>query len=224
MSDLSFTQRITNFKPYIDHVINWNGIFRNHVHSFDEATIAFQKSLVKEELDELAEAIAKNDRVEALDALIDIFVTCSYWAFLENEQIPSADVSDFIVGNSLNFEDLHNAHKYGKPNMLLVMTCDLLYNFDGALHKSMMEVLNSNDSKFPQVIEVDGLKVFMVDGLEFDPQEECKMIELRSKSRYTGVTYKIVKDGDEERFVFFSDKGKILKPCTFKEPNLKQYI
>lgn len=72
------------------------------------------------------------------------------------------------------------------------------------------EVMASNFSKFPLVGSVV-------------PENEVAYIE--SQGRYKNVCYKIKTDLEgNNRYVFLDGNGKFVKPSTFKEPELDQFI
>lgn len=216
-----------DFSPYFQRVVAWNATARSGVHDFSDSVDAFQLTLIEEEAGELTEAYDDNDKVLALDALCDTFVVASYKYFLEvgdPNWIPEIFIP--VPNKNIDYaEQLKFSWQVLKSGKASVRdACALLYQFDGCVTKALDEVMNSNDSKFPLVINHKGDEVFLhSNGTEMDPVVECRQIEARSEGRYTGVTYSIVGEGDDRRFVFKSDKGKIVKPCSFFEPNLAQF-
>lgn len=226
MSNNLFSKPL-DFTEYFNRVVQWNAIARGGVHVFSEEVEDFQLTLVQEEAEELVEAYEEGDKVKALDALCDVFVTAAYLAFLQGQDknwkakivisVPSASI-DYARQLHYSWEALKNGRA------ALNDVCALLYQFDGCVTKALEEVLSSNDSKFPNVHTIQGIDVFYdSNGNETDPEVECRQIERRSEGRYTGVTYTIVGEGDERSFIFKSDKGKIVKPSSFWEPNLEQF-
>lgn len=212
------------------HVVNWNAIARNCKHDFKKQTIDNQLIFVKEEMTEMIEdGIAKEDKVMYLDGLCDMFVTGAYWYFLQNEGKPKNFSLDLATLGSLESIDWVTAvkHDFSQDSsfMFLQSTCVLLYKFNGNSEAALKEVLASNDSKFPYAKTINGFKVYIDrNGNEVDPEVECRQIELRFKGKHTGVHYEIVKDFEKkERFIFWNDKSKVVKPSSFFEPNLKQF-
>lgn len=221
-----------NFSEYFEHVVNWNLIARNGVHDFSESTDSFQLELVVEEANELFEAYEKADKVMALDGLCDIFVTAAYKTFLEKgDKNWKPEIIISMPSASIDYAKQLKYSLYGLKEGRAVLNdvCALLYQFDGFVTGALSEVLASNDSKFPKVSVdpqngVEGVCVPTEGNPEYHtPEDMCSWIERKSKGRYTGVGYIIVGEGNDRRYVFKSDKGKIVKPATFFEPNLSQY-
>lgn len=217
-----------DYTPFFNRVVSWNATARNGQHDFSQEAKDFQLSLVLEEFegeDELMDGYNGSNKSMVLDALCDVFVTASYLYF----QQQSGNVDSVVIKNPDPNADyvfsLQNSIKgtySGKD--AVINACSLLYMFDGNSTKGLTEVLNSNDSKFPEVINKDGMKMFLdTEGNEVDPEEECRNIEERNAGRYTGVSYIIVQDNGVERFIFKSDKGKIVKPSSFFEPDLEKF-
>lgn len=218
-----------DFTRYFNRVVEWNAIARNGEHDFSEEAKAFQLTLVNEEFsgkDELVDGYNTLNKEMVLDALCDIFVTSAYLYFQECEGNVLSQIEIAAPSSSI---DYFNQLKYsieglGSGRETVKDVCALLYQFDGCVTKALDEVLNSNDSKFPKFGHgLDGEPVFYVNGLPVSAQQECKDIEERSDGRYTGVTYSVVGEGDDKKFIFKSDKGKIVKPCSFFEPNLSKF-
>lgn len=219
-----------NFSKYFKHVVDWNATARNGQHDFSEKAMDFQLSLVEEEIegkDELLDGYKKLDKVMVLDGLCDVFVTASYLYFQEQgdkDWNPHIEIKmplesiDYLGQLQYSLKSLES----GKA--ILKDVCALLYQFDGCVTKALDEVLASNDSKFPKVFTLKDMDIFYDhNGNETDPEVECRQIERRSEGRYTGVSYIIVGEGEERRFIFKSDKGKIVKPASFFEPDLAKY-
>lgn len=218
----------TDYTPFFNRVIAWNATARNGQHDFSQEAQDFQLSLVLEEFegeDELMDGYNTRNKAMVLDALCDVFVTAAYLQFqqangnVDRLVLPTPDPNfDYVFSLSTSIKGL----KSGEEAVRSVSA--LLYMFDGNSTKGLTEVLNSNDSKFPEVVNKDGMKLFYdVNGYEVDPEVECRQIEARNAGRYTGVSYIIVQDNGVERFIFKSDKGKIVKPSSFFEPDLQKY-
>lgn len=217
-----------DFTPFFNRVVSWNATARNGEHDFSTKAKDFQLSLVLEEYegeDELLDGYNTLNKAMVLDALCDVFVTASYLYYQQAEGkvdsviIPVPDTNfDYVFSLSNSIKGTYS----GKDAVM--NACALLYMFDGNSTKGLIEVLNSNDSKFPEVVNKDGVKLFYDrHGYEVDPDVECRQIEARNAGRYTGVSYIIVQDNGVERFIFKSDKGKIVKPSSFFEPDLEKY-
>lgn len=220
---LDFTEQFTR-------VVEWNALARNGQHDFSEAAMDFQYSLVGEEIegkDEMLDGYKNNDKKMYLDGLCDTFVTSAYLYFQEiadKNWKPELTIS--MPSPSVDYlKQLQYSYKAIVSGALTLKdACALLFLFDGCSSEALNEVLNSNDSKFPPVLTDEKGEYFLdVQGKRKDPKRECKAIEKRSEARYEGVTYSIVGEGDNRKFIFKSNKGKIVKPCSFFEPNLSQF-
>lgn len=218
--------RSLDFSEPYNRVVQWNALARDGKHNFKEETLAFQKTLVVEESEELQEGFDKSSKLEVLDALCDMFVVGSYWHFLQN----GGRITGFIGCSPLYGVDYSSQVKFHIENnssfLYLDSVCTLLYQFNGNPTGALNEVMNSNDSKFPLVTERDGMELIVLDnGDTYTPEAMCKWIENNCGGRYTGVTHKIVRGINRRRhYVFLSDKGKIVKPATFFDPNLEPFI
>lgn len=218
--------RSLDFSKAYNRVVQWNALARDGKHNFKEETIEFQKTLVVEESEELEEGFEKASKLEVIDALCDMFVVGSYWHYLQNDGRPLG----FIAKSALHGVDYTNQIKFmiqhDSSFLYLDSVCTLLYQFNGDPMGALNEVMDSNDSKFPLVSKKDKQEVILLDnGDTYTPEAMCKWIEENCGGRYTGVTHKIVKGTDgQRRYVFLSDKGKIVKPATFFEPDLAKFI
>lgn len=211
-----------DFKEHYDRVIAWNGISKSGKHIFTPEVIEFQYGLVREEYKELTDALEIDDKVEALDAVCDLFVVAAYWDYLVSN---TRDYPNVLVAWELlnplqhtNFDiELHyHVMTTRSPFFVLQTVMGILYLFQGDHIKALQEVLRSNETKFPTKEELSVYFEVNKKNLEI----ECKRIEEASEGRYTGVTYKKVKN----KYIFTTDLGKIVKPITFTAPNLKPYI
>lgn len=222
MKSINTYLKPVDFSPYFKRVVAWNATAREGKHDFSDDTLDLQYKLVNEEVNELEKAIDLSDKVEVLDALCDIFVVGSYFHFLQHK----GELKDFsfTILNPLSGIDYYTSLIYDFKTlenglMLTQDVCALLYQFDGFYTKALTEVLDSNDSKFPELSHFGKQK----SKREAKLLEECKAIEEKSKDReegaYTGVTYRICGD----KVVFLDSNGKIMKPSTFKKPNLKPF-
>lgn len=209
---------------YAEHVIEWNHVAyraRNNVATpFD-----LQWGFIREEFNELVDALRVGDRIETVDAACDLFVVASYACQLKSPEylreacIPSPTLT-FTIG------DLeHNL--YGNmrdPVYVLKLVTALCYRLDINLDYNMRQVLHSNDSKYPDVDDI--LALWPGKSRAEALREECKAIEERSNGRYQGVGFREVTTDIRNpnvrgtRLVFFDRNGKIMKPSTFVEPKI----
>jgi hypothetical protein len=213
---LSKSDRMTEL---LEKTIEWNSVARAGVHDFSPTTIDLQHALLLEEIMELKEAIEAQDIVEALDAFCDIMFVGCYAAYLQD----ITSVSNIRVDSSLFnivataptllqnlFYNLDQRNYVQICNYMLtiavLMDDDVTAN-NNTFERAYNEVLHSNYSKFPLQSEVS-----IANELEL----------FKTNKKYKDVVAITVKD----RVLFRADngKGKIVKPSTFKEPQLKQFI
>lgn len=218
------------------HVIEWNAKARGgETPEFTNEMFIAQLGYVREELKEFQDAAKINDHVELLDAAADVFVVASYLTFMftseENlEKILGTGVGD-VFPEAVYDEFLLYEKEMSTDAQIIPLTIAMLrmardtlvrskYNYK----KVLKEVLRSNDSKYPTRKQL--LAVWETKDIEFAIAQECAAIEERNKDRpegaYTGVhaTY----NEKQKVYVFFDDKGKIMKPSTFSEPDIKSIV
>lgn len=218
MNTINTYLKSLDYSKYFKAVVEWNATARGGKHDFSDETLLLQKKLVQEEIDELELAVIQKDKVEVLDALCDIFVVGSYYYYLQSQgdiKDPSFNILtplsgiDYYTSLIFDFKTLDNGF------MLTQDVCALLYQFDGFSSAGLNAVLESNDSKFPDVNDFGKQKNKREEKLKY----ECKAIEERSEGRYTGITYEILGN----KVVFLDSNLKIMKPSTFKPVNLKPF-
>ncbi len=220
-----FIFRNLDFGWAFNRVIEWNKTARDGKHVFDDSTIALQKKLVKEETDELEDAIDLQDKIESLDALCDMFVVGAYWYFLQNKEMKHGG---YLASTPLDSIDYVAAAKFDIENdssaMFMLAVTSMLLKFDGNIRDALEEVLSSNDSKFPNVENNNGLEGMSVGDEYITPKEMCDWIENVNEGRYTKISYKIVGKGENRRYVFLDSNNKIMKPKGFFKPDLTSFI
>ena len=212
---LNSMMRPTSLVKYAKHVVDWNSVAVSAKGEF--TPLEKQWEFVGEELEETIKALSENDRKEVIDGACDLFVVASYAYWLSNNYSLSLTYTPdlkFSPGKAL---DAFANEDYEE---MLKLSTALLFGLDMQLDKNMSSVLESNDSKYPTLSEVQSLHkdLDLVKALE----AECACIERRNGGRYEGVHFSIV-DGnmkEEPRVVFFDKGGKIMKPGTFKKPNI----
>lgn len=211
--------RPTSLVKYAKHVVDWNSVAASAKGEF--TPLGKQWEFVGEELEETVTALIENDRKEVVDGACDLFVVTSYAYWLSNNYSLSSD--KYLTYNpDLKFSPGKALDAFANDDYegMLKLSTALLFGLDMQLDKNMSSVLESNDSKYPTVTEVMSLHK----GLELAEslEAECACIEDRNNGRYEGVHFSIVKGvlGQEDRVVFFDKGGKIMKPGTFKKPNI----
>lgn len=214
---LTAMTRATNLAPYAKRVVEWNDIARKARGS--QTPLELQMTFVKEEFNELYDALRAGDRIEVVDAACDLFVVATYAGYIATAPVKQYTVSGACMYNPdihFSMAGLETATYSEKPDLLSIIeqTLALCFMLDVNLKYNLEQVLSSNDSKYPQEIEVQNLhpNKDLIGALE----QECRDIETRSNGRYKDVTFKRV-DG---RVVFFDGNGKIMKPGTFTNPKI----
>lgn len=211
--------RPTSLRKYAKHVEEWNSVAVSAKGEF--TPLEKQWEFVGEELEETITALIENDRKEVVDGACDLFVVASYAYWLNNNySLPSEKYLTYNPDLKFSPGKALDAFANDDYDEMLKLSTALLFGLDMQLDKNMSSVLESNDSKYPTVIEVRSLHkgLDLVEALE----AECACIEERNNGRYEGVHFSIVKGvlGQEDRVVFFDNGGKIMKPGTFKKPNI----
>jgi hypothetical protein len=202
--------------PFYENVLNWNKFAGNEV--TNEKLVGLYVNLVKEELSEIFHAVEVDDVVEYIDGLVDSLVVGSYLYALKKQSgfdgyLESFDIVENLKNSIDKLESIYNSEQIeNEISVVMAFLESVAFTINGNVDiiGACDEVMYSNWSKFPMVTEVN-------------PEDEIVFIE--SQGRYTGITFKKSLDAKGvERFIFYSDKGKIVKPSTFKEPRLSQFI
>lgn len=211
--------RPTSLVKYAKHVVDWNSVAASAKGEF--TPLGKQWEFVGEELQETVTALIENDRKEVVDGACDLFVVASYAYWLSNNYSLSSD--KYLTYNpDLKFSPGKALDAFANDDYegMLKLSTALLFGLDMQLHKNMHSVLESNDSKYPTLSEIQSLHKDL--DLAKALEAECTCIEQRNGGRYEGVHFSIVDENmkEEPRVVFFDKGGKIMKPGTFKKPNI----
>lgn len=212
-------QKLTaaEFISYCREVVAWNKVSRGE-HDFSDSATLKQLDYCLEEIQETVKGYEEDNLTEILDGLADSLVTLSYLLFLCREgkgdcfdYLKDSDGSPYLpIFHSkmeMNYLRLNQI-----PCLLAAETAlrDVLEALNDLSEKANIsgvveEVLDSNWSKFPYLDQVI-------------PMEECKWIEENRGKE--GVYHAVI----GHKVVFRDKGGKIVKPSTFKEPNINQWI
>lgn len=224
------------YKKAAKHVIDWNAKARGGEQpEFDQAMFVSQIGFVREELKEYEEAAKTNDHVELLDAAADVFVVSSYLVYMFFGEEATLKFLENQVGTVFTetiYTDFDNMEAtFTDPVQMAVLSAgimnlarDTLVRSVYADKKIMKEVLDSNDSKYPTKKQL--LAVWNTSDIDLAISQECAAIEERNANRpegaYTGVhaTY----NEKQKVYVFFDDKGKIMKWSGFVKPDIAKII
>ncbi|QPI12955.1 hypothetical protein [Escherichia phage PNJ1809-36] len=224
------------FKNAAKHVIDWNAKARGGEQpEFTQELFMSQIGFVREELKEYETAAKVNDHVELLDAAADIFVVSSYLTYMFFGEEHTMNFLDYAVGDVFtptvytDFDALEQTFTESVQMALMAagimrMSRDTLIRSKYPEKKVIKEVLKSNDSKYPTKQQL--LKTWKTSDIDSAIAQECAAIEERNANRpegaYTGVH--AVYNEKQKVYVFFDDKGKIMKPSTFVKPNIAGII
>jgi NTP pyrophosphatase (non-canonical NTP hydrolase) len=193
-------------------VISWNDFVGNKINNKELSNLYID--LVKEETQEIFDSIENVDAAEFLDGICDTLVVGSFLLALKRQR----DFSDYEISKQhVDFKEsifklrkLVQYNTYENIEEIIILVENISYSLDLDIEKSFEEVMISNWSKFPLIENVT-------------PLNEIKYIE--SKGRYKEVRFeKNIDSKSLDRYIFKDGNGKVVKPSTFKEPKLSQFI
>lgn len=193
-------------------VVSWNNFVGNVLNK--EGLKELYINLVKEETTEIFDSIKTNDAVEFLDGVCDTLVVGSFLLAVKNQKdFKDYDLSfkEVNIEPSINYlKDLINEDVFKNIEKVLSLVENIGYSSGLDIELAFKEVMESNWSKFPLVDNVN-------------PLNEVKYIE--DQGRYTNVRFERNVDlNGNERYIFKDGNGKVVKPSTFKEPKLANFI
>lgn len=212
-------------------VVKFNSIMSN---SLEDETLksTYHKLSIEEIVQELLPAYEDNNKIEILDALVDGVFVVFYWALLSNkgfsleynlrwlreyvciQKEKTSHLCDII-------KNLTDCVIYDSVSSAQTRLCVLLaeYQDEFDIMGAFREVLRSNLSKFTPASNVD------IDG-------EVAYIE--SVGRYGDITVDEIETEDGMLLAFRAGKDlqsgvtfgkpKLIKPRSFSEPQLEQFI
>ena len=196
---------VCEFMDTAGQVISINSInLRRHAD-----IVALRRALIVEEVKELAAALAENDNIEIVDALIDIlYVTWGAYAALGLQYQPvnlELNINSFI-SDLLVLANIHGMHEEiaAALNSIIALVgqyCELFHVNRAACFKAVHE---NNMTKFCDTIE----------------EVEMTMSKYSKDPRYVGVCY--VKKNN--KYVVLDGKGKVLKSANYKPVVLRNVI
>ena len=190
------------------------------------------EKLLKEEAKELQVAVNTRDKVEYLDAIIDVLVVGCYYLILKK----SSDYGSLRLIDSW-YPDLEKATEGFLEELatddfeaLYYSAAEIFFKLDVDHQRTVDTVLASNLSKFPTLKELNtAIHDYDQSGRCFDKEEITYSIaDIEMRGRYSGVYCECVIDiKGVERKVFWAthdngeEKIKYVKPLTFNEPDFK---
>lgn len=193
-------------------VVSWNNFVGNTLNK--EGLKDLYTNLVKEETTEIFDSIKSNDSVEFLDGVCDTLVVGSFLLAVKNQEDFKNYTLSFKKVNiepSINYlKELLEENLFNNIEQILSLVENIGYSSGLNIELAFKEVMESNWSKFPLIENVN-------------PLEEIKYIE--NQGRYKNVNFeKNIDLNGNERYIFKDGNGKVVKPSTFKEPQLKEFI
>lgn len=214
---------VENFQYYFNRVITWAKLGTPDGYWGTDEHLEVCWKMVEEEYKELYDAFINNDETRVVDGLCDLFVTLAQVVMIGHERnvlgyYPITGwhrIQDLFY--TVKYRNILEYRKTGSSITLYEVLCRIFDATTYLIEEALLEVLDSNDSKFPTVEE---LKAQYGEDEEKALQAASDWIE--SNSEYKDVVG-IIKEG---RCIFRCNqgKGKIVKPWTFKEPDLSNCL
>lgn len=207
------------FEQMLDDVVEWNKYAGNDV--TDKSLIPTYLKLSREEFfgdGELLQSWFNNDEVGTLDGLCDLVFTYGYLSQLQGDDEELFD-HDYTIKHRPEdtLEDASSFLILNFKSHMKDMLYTLLWVFEDQFDivGAFKEVLRSNMSKFPLQSEVN---IYVeLDGFG-------------KSDRYADISYKLVDDrviflaGKDKKTGVVFNKPKIIKPSTFSEPSLEEFV
>jgi hypothetical protein len=184
------------FKDCLQHVIDW------HVTAGKVTTLTDQARLVDEEYAETELAYNRRDPIEFLDGLCDLFVTQGYYEYIQTGELDCVDLYTEVS------QEAHHALLSDISEITMTKVLDALVSFNGNWKGALLNVIESNWSKFDRYVQGDESKY----------GSHC--IKIMDEGRYTNVHW--IKSGDW--VVYLDGVGKILKGMSYNAPVLEGFI
>lgn len=231
-------ERKLNLRKHLQSVLSWNLIAKGS-HIATKESIALQYKLVKEERAELfCDGIKDRSPVEFLDALCDLFVVSTYWAFLRRLEYSSllknikngdsedndlysnaeeyvADLLDSFGGSGLNLPDLikelNDLVEERDPYGTVNILSEILLRLDVDVDAALREVTASNASKMPNI---EFLRHTM--HLTYDPNGSTAMLDM-SDDELVNKQAEILNTELADRYSGITGTIVDGKTCVFRE-------
>jgi hypothetical protein len=200
-----------NLKPFYQDVLSWNDFAGNNINN--KKLIELYEDLVREESKEIFDSLKDNDAVEFIDGVSDSLVVGSFLKALiydENYENHSTSTEKGDLNQLISKLETLLVDPKGNINEIILILEIMSNSVEVNLVDCCEEVMISNWSKFPLITDVN-------------PENETTFIE--NQGRYSGIVFEIKLDSsNEKRYIFKNNKGKIVKPSTFQEPRLKDFL
>lgn len=199
--------------------------------------------LRQEEVGELFTAIENKDKVEFLDAVVDGLVVVGYEYFLKYKK--PEEVSNWKIENRQDVDEvvyeLSTSYNCELGYDESLSNLEIIFSYlDIDYMKAVNEVLESNWSKFPTVIEFgesswwSNVNLKCNEKVKLRELIEYQIVEIEKQGRYVDVYHELRYDESVggDRVIFWSrgekqsdgsikefKAPKYVKPYTFKEPD-----
>lgn len=212
--------RPKSLREYADHVVTWNAVAAS-ARGGALTPLDKQMGFLREEFKETLDALRLGDMVEVVDGVCDMLVVASYAHYLrQGGTFGNGYLCSYDEDTQFSLLSLERAVIFDdNPSTALKQIVALAYSLDVNLRYNIEEVLASNDSKFPTMLQ---LRVAYPDCKGLSDEEllnfESAQIERREEGKYSGV-YSVLNE-ETGQYVFLSDGGKIVKPITFRKPKI----
>ena len=196
---------VCEFMEMAGQTVNYNLIDL----STNTAVITLRRALILEEVKELAAALAENDNIEIVDALIDIlYVTWGAYAALGLQYQPvNLELKlDSFINDLLTLAEFKVSHEEiaAALNSIIALVGQYCEVFHINRAECFKAVHDNNMTKFCDTVE----------------EAEMTMAKYSEDTRYVGVCY--VKKNN--KYVVLDGKGKVLKAAKYKPVILRNVI
>lgn len=224
---------------FYKQVISFNKMIGLDVHEMTEEQVdQMVNSYFKlriEESKEIFEAIEKEDRVEFLDGVVDTLVVAGFEYYLRTFEVFSQACYGYSIAPFIKYLDVaYDINSETACQDTLEYAQNIFRQMDVDHRGALQEVLNSNFSKIPTMLELKAKlreRESFYYGLSDEDALKLQAHIIELEGRYSGITWKeCTSDDGEVRYSFWctheygKPKVKYVKPLTFMEPDLGLYF
>lgn len=213
-----------DWEAFAQSVIDWNYQANSQAHDFSDEKYDKQCNFIREEFQEVVEAIESGDKRETIKELVDLVVVSSYAMFLRGCFGLDFKPNPFFHKQMerVYFENI----VYPYPTNVYNWAIQQLISI-GSFEEIADGILEANWSKLPEKSEwIETCVNYYAFLDEFDgnpqlcPTQDallCEVEDLEADGRYTGVHMEEFEYKGKMHIVLKDSNNKILKPITFKE-------
>lgn len=230
----------TFFQNAAERVVSWNAIAMNESPSnyekfaekFTHEKFVHQISLVEEELKEYRDAFQAQDQVEMLDAAADIFVVSGFLTYMFFgpailNEFMNYGVADHLASDP--YETLCRSREVlDSSDQTAFLMAAIFRSSRDSLVKTVhdgkgaiLEVLRSNDSKFPNEEQLRHSHQLLTEDISDVLEAELAWIK-ENRTEYSD--FSVVYNEEFQVYTFLDGNGKYMKPSTFSPANLKPFM